>query len=312
MALRTQPFTILIAVVALGIVGAAIVGVTYFLEQVVKPETVALQTIKQQQEAPDSVPDPGAKEFETAVGLIRSGEPISARERLAYILRYYPESAKHAEAKRVLGEINLDLLLSDAPVPGKIRYVVKSGDSGLAAIASRHKTTVDCIVRANGLTGNVIHPGDEYWLTPLIFTLEAKLARRELIVYRVEHPEVVDASPDAGVSASGTVGPVEVFFKSYPILDANLPPTVKLPSAAEISDKPAWLSNGKRAVFGTPGYHAAHRWLQTGRPGLVLQAAPEDSERATAERNAGILLAPADMNELYTYIRTGTELRLTE
>lgn len=309
MASRTQPFILLIAIVALGILGLAIVGVTYFFERVIKPEKVALQTIKRQQEAPETVPDPGAREFEAALGFIKAGDTESARQRLAHVLRYYPESAKYGEAKRVLGEINLDLLLSEAPMPGKIRYVVKSGDAGLSAIASRYKTTVDTIVRANGLTGNVIHPGDEYWLMPLIFTLEARLARRELIVYRIEPGEGEEGAP---AGEGGSVAPVEVFFKSYPILDANLPPTVKLPSAAEISDKPAWLANGKRASFGSAGYHAAHRWLQTSRPGLVVQAAPEEPERAAVERNAGLLLAPGDMNELYTYIRTGTELRLTE
>ena len=68
MASRTQQFTIVIAVVALGFLGAAVIGVAYYLEQVVKPETVALQTIKHQQEDPESVPDPGAKEFEAAAG----------------------------------------------------------------------------------------------------------------------------------------------------------------------------------------------------------------------------------------------------
>jgi LysM repeat protein len=309
MASRAQQFTILIAVVALGILGAAIIGVAYFFEQVVKPETMALQTIKQQQQAPDSIPDPGAKEYEVAIGLLKEGEVVTARDRFAYVMRYYPESAKFAEAKRVLGEINLDLLLSDVPAPGKIKYVVKSGDAGLAAIASRHKTTVDYIVRANGLSGNVIHPGDEYWLAPLIFVLEARMAKRELVVYRVESPELASAAKEA-TGPTGT--PVETFFKAYPILDANLPPTVKVPSSADISDKPAWLANGRRAAFGNASYHAAHRWLQTSRPGLVIQAAPEDPETASIERKSGILLAPADINELYTYIRTGTELRLSE
>ncbi len=309
MASRAQQFTILIAVVALGILGAAIVGVAYFFEQVVKPETVALQTIKQQQRAPDSLPDPGAKEYEAAIEMIKAGEMVTARDRLAYLMRYYSESAKFAEAKRVLGEINLDLLLSDVPSPGKIKYVVKSGDAGLAAIASRHKTTVDYIVRANGLSSNVIHPGDEYWLSTLIFVLEAKLSKRELIVYRVESPELASNEP-ATKAAEPAV--VETFFKSYPILDANLPPTVKVPSAADINDKPAWLPNGRRASFGTAGYHGAHRWLQTARPGLVIQAAPQDPESASIERKSGILLAPSDINELYTYIRTGTALRLAE
>jgi hypothetical protein len=308
MASRTQQFTILIAVIALGILGAAVIGVAYYFEQVIKPETVALQTIKEQQKDPGSLPDPGAKEYETAVGFIRAGDWVPARERLTYLMRYFPESAKYPEAKRILGELNLDLLLSETPAPEKYKYTVKSGEAGLAAIASRHKTTVDYIVRANGLSSTVIHAGDEYWLCPLIFVLEANLSKRELIVYRMQVPKPEEVAP---TPATDTV-PQEVFFKAYPILDANLPPTIKVPSTAEISDKPIWLNNGKRASFGSVSYHGGHRWLQTARPGLVLQAMPVDPGTASIERKSGVLLAEPDLNELFTYIRTGTELRLQE
>jgi hypothetical protein len=308
MASRTQQFTILIAVIALGILGAAVIGVAYYFEQVIKPETVALQTIKEQQQDPGSLPDPGAKEYEAAVGFIRAGDWVPARERLTYLMRYFPESAKYPEAKRILGELNLDLLLSEMPAPEKYKYTVKSGEAGLASIASRHKTTLDYIVRANGLSSTVIHAGDEYWLCPLIFVLEANLSKRELIVYRMQVPKPDEVAPSP---VTDTI-PQEVFFKSYPILDANLPPTIKVPSTAEISDKPIWLNNGKRASFGSVSYHGGHRWLQTARPGLVLQAMPGDPASASIERKSGILLAEPDLNELFTYIRTGTELRLHE
>ncbi|MEQ1841804.1 MAG: LysM peptidoglycan-binding domain-containing protein, partial [Verrucomicrobiales bacterium] len=223
MASRAQQFTILLAVAALGIFGAAIIGVAYYVEQVVKPETAALQTIKEHQKAPDSGPDPGAKEYEAAAALIRQGELVPARDRLAYLMRYYPESARFVEAKRVLGEINLDLLISDSPAPGKYKYTVKSGDNGLGAVAGRHKTTVDYIMRANGLTGAVIHIGDEYWLSPLLFALEAKLGKRELTVYRMAAPTTEAAKAVKGAT-SPPVAAIEVFFKAYPILDVNLPP----------------------------------------------------------------------------------------
>jgi LysM repeat protein len=309
MASRAHQFTILLAVLAFGILGAAIIGVAYYVEQIVKPEQAALETIREQQHSRDNLPDPGLKEYDAAIALIRSGDLPGARDRLAYLMRYYPESARFREAKRVLGEINLDLLLSDDPAPGKTKYTVKSGDSGLAAIAGRYRCTVDYLMRANGLTGTVIHIGDEVWVTPLIFILEARLKERVLTVYRVE------AAPEGTTPPSGAERPAvasEVFFKEYPIVDLNLPPTVKVPSSAEVNDKPGWLPNGKRVQFGQSGYHAAHRWLQTARPGLVVQPAPENPDEASVERKSGILLAQADLNELYTYIRTGTELRLRE
>ena len=46
-------------------------------------------------------------------------------------MRYYPESAKYAQAKRVLGEINLDLLHLGGTGPGKYKYMVKNGEARL-------------------------------------------------------------------------------------------------------------------------------------------------------------------------------------
>ena len=44
------------------------------------------------------------------------------------------------------------------PKPTVTRYVVKKGDT-LSGIASRHKTSVSAIQRANGIKGTLIHPG---------------------------------------------------------------------------------------------------------------------------------------------------------
>ncbi len=294
---RQQQFKILIAVIIFGILAGASIITAFYWEKVLKPERMAVKELKRTSAALEvEAPDPGRKEFESAIELIRAGNLAAAQERLAYLMRFYPDSSKYAEARRIAGEINLDLLLSDSPAPFKVEYTVQSGDA-LSKIASRYQCTLDFIMRANGRTGTVIHIGDKLWVAPLVFVLEADLSARRLTVHRLSKDE-----------ASG--GTLESFFKDYPILDANLPPTIRLPSSYEIEDKPAWLGT-RRARFTDPRYHLAHRWLQTGKPGLVIQAIPENLEEASFEKKTGILLDPGDMKELYTYIRTGTTLRLT-
>jgi len=70
--------------------------------------------------------------------------------------------------------------------------------------------------------------------------------------------------------------PIEIFFKAYPILDANLPPTIKVPSTTEHQRQACLVGEweaGSLRFFHLPG---AHRWLQTAKPGLVLQPLPLD------------------------------------
>ncbi|MCX6865313.1 MAG: LysM peptidoglycan-binding domain-containing protein [Verrucomicrobia bacterium] len=44
--------------------------------------------------------------------------------------------------------------------PTSERYIVKKGDS-LSAIASRNRSSVSAIQKANGISGTLIHPGDK-------------------------------------------------------------------------------------------------------------------------------------------------------
>lgn len=297
---RGQQLRILIGVLAAGVLGSALVGSAYYWERVVKPQRSVAQRLIERERGGQR-PDPGLKEFATALELIQSGDLFAARERLAYLMRYYSDSSKYGEAKRVLGEINVDLLISRSPAPWKTNYTVRPGDS-LSRIASIHRCTLDFIIRANGLTSTSLTPGDKLWVAPLEFALRANLKARTLTLFRRIAPE------DSGAKGGG-----EEFFKEYQIVEIDLPPTVRVPYETKISDKPAWEGSKPVPFSATkPSYFTAHRWLQTSKSGLVIQAAPPDPASAPAEWKAGILLSEGDLKELYTIVRTGTPLRLAD
>lgn len=296
---RGQQLRILIGVVAAGVLGSALVGAAYYWERVIKPQRSVTQRLLERERSGEK-PDPGLKEFSAATDLIRSGDVFAARERLAYLMRYYSDSTKYSEAKRVLGEINMDLLISRSPAPWKTNYTVRPGDS-LSRIASIHRCTLDYIIRANGLTSTSLTPGDKLWVARLDFALKANLKARTLTLLRQLTP------------VPGAQLPSEEFFKEYSIVEVDLPPTVRIPYETKISDKPAW-EGSKPVAFSTSkaSYFTAHRWLQTSKPGLVIQAVPADPASAAAERKAGILLPEGDLKELYTVVRTGSPLRLAD
>lgn len=299
-------FKILLAVFALGLIGAAAVLVSYMWEKRYKPEILAVKEVAAEKEAENRPPPPdaGKKQFANAIAALKAGDSDQAKEHLSFILQFYQDSEAHQDSKRILGQMNIDELFSPAPGPGKIEHTIKSGDA-LVKIARDYQCTIDYIMRTNGSTGSIIHIGDKLWVAPLLFSLEVNLTNKTLTVFRL-----TSAAPDDPAAAGAEETKLEeVFFKEYQILDVNLPPTVTAPLTTSITSKPAW--NGpKRAVFTSSSYHTSHRWLQTGRMGVLIQEMPADLENAPEERKFGILLSGADARELYNYIRVDAELRV--
>lgn len=306
---------ILLAVFALGCLGAAGVLVTYMWEKKYKPEIMAIDSVEQDKKKAVTdrpPPDPGKKQFEHAVAAIQNSEIPEAKKHLSFILKYYEDSSTFDEAKRVLGELNVDQLLSPEPGPGKVEYTVKSGDA-LTLIAKRNSCTIDYILRANARTSDIIRIGDKLWVAPLQFAMEADLTKKTLTVYRLVEAETEPAAAETGGEVAEETEPelVEQFFKEYPILDSNIPAQIKVPLTTTISSKPAWIGS-KRASFNSSSYHESHRWLQTKRIGVLIQEMVDDLENATEDRKLGLLMTGPDSREIYTYIRNGTELRIVK
>ena len=94
--------------------------------------------------------DPGEKSFQKAHELLALGKLPEARERLTTIVNIFPGSASAPIARRIVGQMNLDEILSSSHSEGKKIHVVKRGDSFLA-IAARHNTTMDCMMHLNSM-----------------------------------------------------------------------------------------------------------------------------------------------------------------
>ncbi len=166
-------FKFLLAFLALLICAAGVSGAYYYWKKFAQPELLVNRHLEGgagQKEKPDL----GKRHFDDALGLVEQGELVSARDRLLYLMDYYPESQTYGEARRITGEINLDLLISKIPQPGKTLHVVRRGEA-LVTIARRSSTTIDYIMRANGKTTALIYPDEELTVYPLEFHVEIDL-----------------------------------------------------------------------------------------------------------------------------------------
>ena len=254
----------------------------FFAELV--PVTVDSQPMVALPQAGSDMPDidPGMKVFEKAREMIAIGDLAGARDRLRTVVSIYPRSKAAPEARRIVGEMNLDEVLSTANLENKSVYTVVRGDSYLG-ITAKHRTSLDMLMYLNGLMDlNSLQPGDELMVMPLEFRLLIEPKREALSVW------------DGGV-----------FVKEYP-----LEAVVGAPGGDQkttIAGKSA-VREGRRYGPATPGYRGASKVITVERMPLVIAAFPENADPEELAR--GFYLDPADMEELALLTRAGNEVEI--
>lgn len=277
------------AVVALTILAGTVIGGFYVWEKIFKPEIENKQELRAVLTNPASKSDPGRNVFSEAMDLTRGNELEAAKDKLRQLIKIYRDSENFADARRVLGEMNMDRLFSRSPMPGKLEFTVSAKDAGLDPIANKNRTTIPFLRRINNLSGTVIHPGDRLILYPLDFVLEVRLGARTVTL--TQHGE---------------------FFKDYQIVQVNLAPGTRAPAATYISNKAA--SIGDKAVRDSdPRYSMARKLLQTAssgsRAGIIFCPAPK---KKGDDAPNGIYLDESDIEELCTITRLRTPVKFLQ
>lgn len=278
----------LLAFFAMLICVGGVAGAYFYWKKFAQPEIVVNRHIAGESGSTFERPDLGKRHFDAAVALIREGELVSARDRLLYLMKYFPESGTFAEARRIVGELNMDLLVSKIPIPGKGEHVVKRGEA-LITISRRNNTTIDYIMRANGKTSEFIFPDEVLTVYPLDFSVRISLA-----------------------GGTVTILDGDTLFKEYAIVDRHLPTDCRPPVSTSVSEKVAWLGN-QPINFTDKNYMNCSKWLRTGRIGLFLRHIDSGSpDGGAAARPYGVMLEKSDLEELFTILRVGSRVDLVK
>jgi hypothetical protein len=279
-AMAQAQLKIFVAVVSLTILAGTVVGAYYAWEKVFKPELESKKGLTQaldNKAAPKS--DPGKAVYADAMELTRSNELEGAKDKLKQLIKIYRDSEKYWDARRVLGEMNMDRLFSRSPMPGKLEFTVNR-EPGLDPIVNKSRTTIPFVRRINNLGSTVIHPGDRLILYPLDFEIEIRPNNKTLTL-----------------TQNGE------FFKDYKITEIKLAPGVRLPGTTYIGSKQAFVGD-KSVRDSDPRYSMARKWMQTAttpaKPGIIICAAPK---KKGDEAPFGIYLEESDIEELCTVIR---------
>ncbi|MGA0845142.1 MAG: LysM peptidoglycan-binding domain-containing protein [Luteolibacter sp.] len=226
--------------------------------------------------------DPSKKSYEKARELLALGKLDDAKTKLLTITHIYPQSASAVPARRIIGDMNLDKLLSFDHLDGKQIHLVKPGES-LLGIASRYQTNIDCIMQLNLMLDLPrLQPGQKLIVMPLNFRI------------RIE-PELDTVSLwDEGN-----------FVCDFKVLRWGQ--GTRKPRIGKVTAKPAEI-DGRRIPPQSTEYRAADKSLVISSPTLQIRAWSENDDD---ESSIGtILLAKEAMEELALLTRVGNEVEV--
>ncbi|MDQ6808574.1 MAG: LysM peptidoglycan-binding domain-containing protein [Verrucomicrobiota bacterium] len=271
-------FVLLLAVVIFG--GAAFFSYDLF----VKPEQ-AMRAEKTSEAAATPGPDVSLAEFQAAAKLRQDGKLAETRDALTLLLQKYPGGQHAEEAKDLLGEVNMQILLSDYPSPEKQEYIVKRGDV-IARVARQTQTTPELIMRMNSLDSTMLRIGERLMISHPDFGLF--IQRKAQTVVLLNHGQ---------------------FFKRYRVLVVKLPGKQAPRITTKVAEVMAWRNN-KRVGLGTREYRESTRWVRLAAPGYTLFVEPPTVD--VAPPPFGLGLAAMDMEELSSLVNAKTAVTITD
>ncbi|MFD2276469.1 LysM peptidoglycan-binding domain-containing protein [Rubritalea spongiae] len=231
----------------------------------------------------ESIPDvtPGERAFEAARDLLEKGDYVAAEEKLKYVNTYYPTAVSAPEARRILGEMNMDRLFSGKEFAELIDYTVKSGDS-FYKIVRDHNTKLDLVMFLNDMQRtDRLHPGDKFKLMELDFRLVIDMRRNVVSLWD---------------------GPR--YIKGYEIKAAHFPEGKDVAKTSVLAIE---AQSGERKVkLLDSDYRSAEKVVVIKSPQVEIRPMKEK----VSEDIEALYLDNSDMEEISLLLRTGNSVEI--
>lgn len=249
-------------------------------EELVTTEAKHQEVAVALQEAQEVQVDPGEKVYRVAQELLVEGKKEEAKEKFRSIYEGFPESSCAASALRIVGEMNVDDVLSASHKEGKVTYTVVRGDV-LVGIASKHQTTLENMMHLNSLFEfKSIQPGNEFVILPLNFRLV------------IDHKQLSLSVWDEGK-----------IIKQYVLL--GVPSGMAASKDGKLTSKSAeW--EGKKITAQMKYYGGAAKVLQISNPNVTIRG----WDGVGVKPSNVILMKNEDLEELNLLTRAGNEVEI--
>ncbi|MCM8780527.1 MAG: L,D-transpeptidase family protein [Candidatus Omnitrophica bacterium] len=214
---------------------------------------------------------------------------IGAKSIYQRLISEFPSSPEVINWQKDIENLNIKLLFSPTLTPHSVYYQIKPGDT-LYKIAKKFKTTVDLIMKSNGLSSNKIIPGRKIkvWIAPFNIVIDKS---QNTLILKAQEEVIKTYTVATGVNNSTPTG-------TFKIKDKLLNPT--------------WFKVGAVVPPDSPENILGSRWLGFDLPGYGIHGTTEPQSLGKQTTKGCVRMSNSDIEELYTIIPEGTEVTIID
>jgi lipoprotein-anchoring transpeptidase ErfK/SrfK len=238
--------------------------------------------------------DPGSRKAEKALCRLasiyeRRGNLVGARDVYQKLIDIYPDSKDVAKAEARRAELNIKLLFSPLLTDDSIEYNIQRGDT-LSKIARRFGTTVDLIVRANGLTSTNIMAGHP---------LKVQKARMSILVDKSQNTLTLKTD--------------NRIIKTYRVSTGanNSTPVGTFKITDKLKD-PVWYTTGAVVPPGSPKNILGTRWLGISKESYGIHGTTDPGAIGKSVTSGCVRMTNPEAEELYVIVPEGMEVVIVD
>lgn len=229
------------------------------------------------------------KLYSEASSLRQSGDLVKAKDLYQKVMTDYPDYEQMETVQNELGDLNMQILLSNVQTPKTIMHEVAPGDT-LGKIASKYHTTIDFIKKSNSISTNVIRAG------------------QKLRIYNASFNIFVDKSQNILILKDG-----DEVVKVYHVSTGknNSTPVGKYKIVSKLVD-PVWFNKGAVVPPESPANVLGSRWMGFDLPGYGIHGTVEPNMIGQQVTAGCVRMRNPEVEELYTITPMGTEVTIQD
>ena len=238
---------------------------------------------------PPAAIDRGLSILTAATQLQKEDKLLEARDKAYDVLAQSSNKAARAGAEALLGDVDVQLVLSPRPMPEKVEYTIQPGDS-INALAKKFGTTVEVVQKGNRVTSSVIRPGDRLRIFTGKFSIQVSKKDNTLVLLANDR-----------------------FFKRYAVGTGEYGKTpVGSFTIRDRVPQPTWWKDGKAIPYGDTNNVLGTHWLALDVPGYGIHGTWQPDTIGKQASAGCIRLVNAEIEELFTLVPVGTPVTITE
>ena len=214
---------------------------------------------------------------------------VEAKTMYQTLLDRFPGSPLLSATQARMGNVNVALLFSPTVTDLDAVYEVKAGDT-LGKIASATSTTVDFLKRANGLSNDVIRPGQK---------LKAPVGKFGIVVDKSQNQLLLTEN--------------NRFIKTYAVATGkeNSTPIGTFKVVTKIPN-PVWYKQGAVVPAESPENILGTRWLGLDKQGYGIHGSVDPSAIGKQVTAGCVRMTNHDVEELFNIVPVGTEVTIVD